>query len=84
MLRQCLKKESFDASEDDPLINPAHALVGTLTENREEADAFVEWLQSDEGGQRVVGNFAVHGTVLHSRVIKGVDPLSRVQIHAKL
>ncbi|KAK5054449.1 hypothetical protein LTR84_001339 [Exophiala bonariae] len=77
-------KESIDAAEDDPLINPAHALVGTLAENRELADAFVQWLQSDEGGQSIIGSFAVHGTVLHSRAIKGHEPFSRVQIHTKL
>lgn len=84
VLTEDLKKESVDAAEDDPLINPAHALVGAMAQNRLQADAFVEWLQSDEGGQRVVGNFAVHGTVLHSRAVSGVDPLSQVRLYAKL
>ncbi|KEF56460.1 uncharacterized protein A1O9_08041 [Exophiala aquamarina CBS 119918] len=49
-----LKKDTFNAAEDGPLMNPAHGLVGTLAENRREADAFLEWLQSDEGGQKII------------------------------
>jgi ABC-type tungstate transport system permease subunit len=79
-----LQKESFDAAEDDPLINPAHALVGTLAENRQHADAFLEWLQSDDGGQKIIANFAVHGTVLYSRVVGGIEPLGQVQHYARL
>lgn len=79
-----MKKESFDAAEDDPLINPAHALVGTMAKNRQQADAFLEWLQSDNGGQKIIAEFAVHGTVLYSRVVGGIEPLSQIQRFASL
>jgi len=79
-----LKKETFDAAADDPLINPAHALAGTLAENRQEADAFLDWLQSNEGGQKIIREFAVNGTVLFSCVVDGMEPLRQAQVHARL
>lgn len=79
-----LKKEAFEAAEDDPLINPAHALVGTLAENRQQADAFLEWLQSYEGGRKIIREFAVNGTVLFSCAVGGIEPLRQAQLHARL
>ncbi len=66
-------REAFDADADDPLLNPAHVLVGARARDTEIAEAFVDWLVSSEGGQKVVGEFAMNGTVLHSRVPGGVS-----------
>ncbi len=70
--------------EDDPLINPAHAIVGTVTREKDLAAGFVEWLSQDDGGQKVVREFAVNGTVLHSPVARGALPLQRVRRISKL
>ncbi|KAI1630214.1 hypothetical protein EDD37DRAFT_87328 [Exophiala viscosa] len=58
-------KESLD---DDSLRNPAHALVGSLARDQDLAEAFVEWLSQDDGGQKVVKEFAVNGTILYAPV----------------
>jgi hypothetical protein len=52
--------------EEDPLLNPAHALVGTNVENKELANQFVDWLIMDAGGQKVARTFAKGGTILYS------------------
>lgn len=67
--------------EDDALLNPAMLLVGKrVAEGCEDVvEKWVEWLVSDEGGQRVVSQFAVDGMVLHGRAPKGVDPLESVR-----
>lgn len=69
------KKEAFEAEEDDPLINPAHALVGAHAKEKEMAEAFVVWLASSEGGQRLIKDFAANDRVLYSVAPEGVDPL---------
>lgn len=71
--------ESFGAEEDDPLINPAHALVGTFGKNRVVADQFAEWLVDVDEGQSVIESFAVNGNVLYAPAPKGKDPLGKVK-----
>jgi hypothetical protein len=39
-------KEAFDAAEDDPLLNPAHVLMGHRARGKTLADDFVQWLVS--------------------------------------
>ena len=53
--------------EDDPMINPAHALIGTAGANRNVAHRFADWLAQPDGGQQVVAEFAVGGVRLYSR-----------------
>jgi ABC-type tungstate transport system permease subunit len=68
-----VQKEAFDAAEDDPLINPAHVLVGTRARDVGIANAFVDWLVSPGGGQKVIAEFAVNDVVLHSPAPHGVS-----------
>ncbi|PQE12669.1 extracellular tungstate binding protein [Rutstroemia sp. NJR-2017a BBW] len=58
-------KASTD-DEDDPLLNPAHILVGTRGTNRDMANRFADWMIMKEGGQKVVRDFAVNGNILYS------------------
>ncbi|KAG5793659.1 hypothetical protein H9Q69_007309 [Fusarium xylarioides] len=51
---------------DDPLLNPAHALVGEKAPNAKEAAAFIKWLVSDKG-QNVIAGFKKDGEVLYSK-----------------
>ncbi|KAF4996551.1 hypothetical protein FGRMN_4435 [Fusarium graminum] len=51
---------------DDPLLNPAHALIGENAPNGEEAEKFVKWLISDEG-QDVIHSFKKDGQILYSK-----------------
>ncbi|KFY79807.1 hypothetical protein V499_01240 [Pseudogymnoascus sp. VKM F-103] len=41
-------------TEDELLLNPAHALVGRHAQNKEMANEFIAWLISHSGGQRVI------------------------------
>jgi ABC-type tungstate transport system permease subunit len=50
---------------DDPLLNPAHLLIGTDAPNPEKAVAFAEWLVGPNG-QRVIKNFKKAGQQLYS------------------
>ncbi|KAH0600191.1 hypothetical protein MHUMG1_01187 [Metarhizium humberi] len=50
---------------DDPLLNPAHLLIGTRAANPNMAQAFARWLVSSKG-QGVVGNFKKGGQTLYS------------------
>lgn len=77
--RMLLFKEAFEADESDPLLNPAHILVGQCATNKEMANRFVDWMISDQG-QRIVTEFAVNGVVLYSGAPKGVDPMNRVNL----
>lgn len=52
--------------EDDPLLNPAHALVSRDADNKPMANDFVDWLISDDGGQEVARTFMKGGVVLYS------------------
>lgn len=60
------------------MLNPAHALVGAYSNNKDVSNAFVDWLASPEGGQKVIRTFAVNGHVLYSPVPEGVDPFGEV------
>ena len=70
-------KEAFDATGDDPLLNPAHVLVGARARDKDVAEAFVEWLISSDGGQTVIDTYAVDGVVLHSKAPEGVSGFER-------
>lgn len=59
--------EGKDDDKTDILLNPARALVGAYGENKAMADAFAEWVSRPEGGQKVVGDFAVDGVVLYTQ-----------------
>ncbi|KAG8407309.1 hypothetical protein J3458_020797 [Metarhizium acridum] len=50
---------------DDPLLNPAHLLIGTKASNPDMARAFARWLVSSKG-QSVVRNFQKGGQTLYS------------------
>ena len=52
------------------MLNPANVLVGTRGKNREMANAFADWIARDDGGQKVVEEFAVNGVVLYTKVPK--------------
>ncbi|KFY00775.1 hypothetical protein V490_01222 [Pseudogymnoascus sp. VKM F-3557] len=41
-------------TEDELLLNPAHALVGRHAQNKEMANEFIAWLVSFNGGQKVI------------------------------
>ncbi|KAM0197889.1 hypothetical protein ACHAPI_004621 [Fusarium lateritium] len=62
-------KAGGDDDPNDPLLNPARALVGAKAPNGEEADKFVKWLVSDEG-QDVIGNFTKNGKELYTKAPK--------------
>ncbi|KAI1150056.1 hypothetical protein F4825DRAFT_428116, partial [Nemania diffusa] len=57
------KAGSDDA--DDPLLNPAHLLVGAKAPSPERAVAFDEWVISDRG-QPVIAGFEKYGQKLYS------------------
>ena len=60
--------EIFKAATDDlcdPLLNPAHMLVGTQAEDRELTTAFAEWITS-QNGQDVIRGFEKNGEVLYT------------------
>ncbi|KAL3426545.1 extracellular solute-binding protein family 1 [Phlyctema vagabunda] len=52
--------------EDDPLLNPAHLLVGTRGENREMANKFADWIVRCDGGQKIIEEFEINGMRLYS------------------
>ncbi|RDW80191.1 hypothetical protein BP6252_04829 [Coleophoma cylindrospora] len=52
--------------EDDPLLNPAHILVGTRGANREMAHKFADWMIRRDGGQKIVEDFEHNGVRLYS------------------
>jgi len=60
------------------MLNSAHALVGAFGKNKDLSNAFVDWLGSPDGGQKVVETFAINGRVMHSPAPEGIDPLGRV------
>lgn len=59
--------EGKDNDKTDILLNPARVLVGAYGENKAMADAFAEWIARPDGGQEVVGEFAVNGVVLYTK-----------------
>jgi len=60
-----MQLEGKDDDTTDRMLNPASALVGTRGRNWETANAFADWLARKDGGQQVVGQFAVNGVVLY-------------------
>ncbi len=60
--------------EDDPLLNPAHALVSTMADNKEMANKFVDWLISEDGGQEIARTFTKNGVILYSPAPPGKGP----------
>lgn len=77
--RMILFKEAFDAAEDDPLLNPAHIVVGEYGTNKEMAKEFVDWMIGEEG-QKIVRNFDVNGVVLYSSAPLDMNPMNRVEL----
>lgn len=59
--------EAHDSDRNPILLNPAHALVGTWSKNKDIASAFADWMAMDTGGQKVVARFTVHGQVLYTK-----------------
>lgn len=59
--------EGKDEDKTEILLNPARALVGAYGENKAMADSFAEWIARSDGGQKVVGEFAVNGVVLYTK-----------------
>ncbi|KAH6634499.1 hypothetical protein B0J18DRAFT_21715 [Chaetomium sp. MPI-SDFR-AT-0129] len=57
-------KASTDAAED-PLLNPAHLLVGAKAPNPKTADAFAKWTVGP-AGQNVIKGFKKNGEQLYS------------------
>lgn len=58
----------FKASTDDPmdpLLNPAHLLIGKNAPNPEIAGAFAEW-SIGPGAQKIVALFSNNGEILYS------------------
>ena len=70
-------KESFDAAEDDPMLNPAHVLVGSRARDKDLARVFAKWMgdRGNGGGQDVIKGFERNGLLLHAPAPEGVDPL---------
>ena len=61
------KAGSDDA--DDPLLNPAHVLLGTKADSANQAvwKEFMSWVVSKDGGQKVIAGFEKGGQVLYSQ-----------------
>jgi ABC-type tungstate transport system permease subunit len=57
-------KASTDEA-DDPLLNPAHLLVGAKAPNPKTAAAFAEWIISP-AGQDVIKGFKKNGEQLYT------------------
>ena len=60
-------------------MNEAKALVGAYCVHKEMATTFVDWLVKEDGGQKVIKDFAVNGEVLYTVAPPGIDPLARVK-----
>jgi ABC-type tungstate transport system permease subunit len=50
---------------NDPLLNPAHLLIGAKAPNPETAEAFAQWIVS-AAGQEVIKNFEKNGEQLYT------------------
>ncbi|KAF8066542.1 hypothetical protein FPV67DRAFT_1195195 [Lyophyllum atratum] len=57
-----------DLKPADPLLNPAHVLLGSRADpgNREVSEGFMRWVVEKEGGQKVIREFVKFGQVLYS------------------
>ncbi|KAJ5779390.1 hypothetical protein N7457_007110 [Penicillium paradoxum] len=62
--RTTIYKAATDAPSD-PLLNPAHMLVGKGAENEKMADRFAQWVISAEG-QKVIVGFKKNGQQLYT------------------
>ncbi|KAI9644028.1 hypothetical protein NHQ30_007380 [Ciborinia camelliae] len=63
------KMSVFKASSDeadDPLLNPAHILVGTRGKNLAMAHRFADWMVARDGGQKIIEEFEVNSAILYS------------------
>ncbi|RDB16612.1 Tungstate-binding protein TupA [Hypsizygus marmoreus] len=66
------KLEIFKAGSDDaqdPLLNPGHVLLGSKADPAQSEiwNAFIEWVVSKDGGQKVISSFKKFGQVLYSQ-----------------
>ncbi|AEO58645.1 hypothetical protein MYCTH_2306121 [Thermothelomyces thermophilus ATCC 42464] len=64
MSKTTVYKASTDEA-DDPLLNPAHLLIGAKAANAETAQSFADWLVSP-AGQDVIKGFKKNGEQLYS------------------
>ncbi|KAH9476299.1 Putative ABC transporter anion-binding protein [Psilocybe cubensis] len=71
---QCVTSQlkTFKIGSDnatDLLLNPAHALAGKRVSaaNSDTCKAFMKWVTSANGGQKVIEQFEKHGQVLYSK-----------------
>jgi ABC-type tungstate transport system permease subunit len=62
--RTTVYKAATDDAED-PLLNPAHILIGKGAENEEMADRFARWAIGEEG-QEVITGFKKNGQQLYT------------------
>ncbi|EJD41747.1 hypothetical protein AURDEDRAFT_138517 [Auricularia subglabra TFB-10046 SS5] len=58
--------EGGDDDPNDPLLNPASALLGTVVHDMDLARAFLGWLVDPKGGQHVVATFERNGHTIYS------------------
>lgn len=65
--------------EDDPLLNPAHALIAKEAEKQEMANNFINWLVSESDGQKLVRNNEKNGVVLYSGAPQLKTPQAKLQ-----
>lgn len=54
---------------DDPLLNPGHMLRGSRIPavNAEISRAFMAWVASPKGGQKIIEKFSKHGIILYTK-----------------
>ncbi|KAK4694773.1 hypothetical protein P7C71_g2859, partial [Lecanoromycetidae sp. Uapishka_2] len=65
--------------EDDPLLNPAHLLVGSEAENKVMANKFADWMIKEDGGQKVIKGFQKNKVDLYTMAPQGIDPLGKIK-----
>ncbi|KZV96766.1 hypothetical protein EXIGLDRAFT_670738 [Exidia glandulosa HHB12029] len=58
--------EGGDDDPDDPMLNPAAALLGANARDKDLSLSFMEWLVAPEGGQSVVATFQRNGYIIYS------------------
>jgi len=63
--------------EKDPLLNPAHILVGKDAKNKAMANSFADWMIKEDGGQKVIKGFQKNGYDLYTGAPQGVNPLGK-------
>jgi len=62
-------KAGGDSDPEDPLLNPAHVLLGANADpdNLPYAQSFMQWVVSATGGQHVIETFEKNGEILYSK-----------------